>query len=195
MGARVSDVTVKRLPDDVILDRASRRGKFQIKKDEPGYDDVVIEAQDLAILPANGVFSIRVVMDGVPAIDTWVLGSKLVSTAYPEIEAPAVSASLTDANPTLRWRPFRSPEYSSFEGRTISVYVEEESKQTAAWDFWKWQPGDLAEVRIGDHVGAKKTALGAGSYWLSLTAGEERTFGPVILARQSATAFPFDVVR
>jgi hypothetical protein len=195
LASRVTNITVRHLPGDLLLDKASGRGKIKLRHDKPGFEDIVLEAINVESLPADGVFSIRVEIDGAPVMDSWVLGSKLVATTTPEIASPAPSESLADENPTVRWTPFHSPEHAPFEDRTLSVYVHDPKANKAAWDLWTDRPGDLAVLRIGDHDGTAKTKLAPGSYWLAFTAGENRSFGPVTLARKSQAGLPFNVVK
>ncbi|HVH45988.1 MAG TPA: hypothetical protein VM925_26750 [Labilithrix sp.] len=195
LAARLSRITVRRLHDEVLLDKVSGPGKVTIKHQRPGYEDVVLEANGrLASVPADGVISIRADVDGAPAIDTWVLARGLAASTAPEVLSPLASTSLKDANPLVQWKPFRSAEFMAFEERTLSVHVQDQSTKQAAWELWKFEPGDLGVVRIGDHPETPKTKLAAGTYWLSLMGGEERSFGPIRIARNSRTGFPFNVV-
>lgn len=195
LAARVTNITVRRLPGEPLLDQAAGRGKVKLRHDKVGFEDIVLEAVNLESLPADGVFSIRIDIDGSPVVDTWVLGSRLVASSTPEVSAPTPSESLPSGNPTVRWTPFHSPESAAFEDRTLSVYIQDVKAKAAAWDLWTNAPGELGAVRVGEHDGAAKTKLAPGSYWLALTAGENRVFGPITIARKSQAGVPFNVVK
>jgi hypothetical protein len=104
-------------------------------------------------------------------------------------------ATFRDEHPPVTWTPFRSPEYAPWEWRTLGIYVSRESDDSVAWDYWTGEPGDLGEVRIGDHEGAEKTRLGPGDYWMMIAMGEERSFGPVRLVRGSRADGSFHVIK
>lgn len=187
LGAHVKDVTVRSLPaGTVLLDRASGTGALRLSPQEDS-DEVVLEAKDVAGPVPDGVTSIHVTLDDGREADTWVLARGLGSSASPEITTPSQSATFTEASPTFAWSPFVSPEYARFEDRTLSIYVSDEKSKKVAFDHWIWQPGDLARIKV-------EPKLAPGSYWLALTAGEERGFGPVRLARSSQRGVPFSVV-
>jgi hypothetical protein len=194
VAARMTNIAVARLPEEeAVLDTASARGKMKIRHDAPGFEDVVLEMTNLDAIPADGVFAIRIALDGVAVIDTWVPVRSLASSASPEVASPGASELVDGPNPTVRFTPFHSPEHSAFESRTLSVYVHDEGAKKTAWDFWMSQPGTLGSVNIGDHEGAPKAKLAPGAYWLALTCGEDRSFGPIYIARQSQAGVPFNV--
>jgi hypothetical protein len=194
-AARITNIQVRRLPDEVLLDKASNRGEVRVRHDMPGFEDVLLEATRLSTLPDDGVIAIRIDVDGAPVVDTWVLARHLVSSAAPEVATPLPSTTLSDGNPMVRWTPFRSPEHAAYEDRTLSVHVQDEAAKKSAWDFWTGSPGEIGSVRIGEHGNAPKTSLEPSTYWLTVTMGEERRFGPIHLARRSTAGIPFNVVR
>ena len=195
LADRVDEIVVQRLPDQPLLDRRGGRGALKVKHAVPGFDDLVLEAKGIDGSSLDGVLSVHVLFDGGPAIDTWVLARRMISSAAPIVESPAPSASFGDPNPVVRWTPFRSPEYAPFEERRIDFYVHDDAADRAAWDLWLPDAAELGTMTLGDHAGAPPTRLGPGSYWLALTASEERQFGPVILGRTSQTGVPFSVAR
>lgn len=194
-GAHVTEMSVRRLPGEVLLDLRSARGKLAIRRNRPGFEDLVLEVTGVESPPADGVYAIRIAVDDGRLFDGWVIARGMASTATPEVLSPTPSISFSDPNPELRWTPFTSPQYAPFEQRTLSVYVHDEGNHKAAWDYWLASPGSLSTVRVGNHPAAPKTTLSPGSYWFSLTASEERKFGPVRLARSSQTGVPFNVVK
>jgi hypothetical protein len=194
-ASHVSGFTLRHLPDEIVFDKKSGKGRLKIKHDTPGYEDFNIDSGWMDTLPADGVFTIRIELDDGTATEGWFIVHALAATASPELEAPVTSQSFSEPNPLIRWAPFRSPQYAAFERRTLSVYVSHEGDDAMAWDYWTWDPGDLGQVRIGKHPGASTTTLAPGDYWLSLGCGEERRFGPVRLVRSGRTDVPFHVVR
>jgi hypothetical protein len=192
--SHLTGLTVKRLPNETLLDKATKQGDFALRKDMPGFDTFVLETR-LAAPPEDGVFSIRFELDDGTVSEGWLIGHSLTSSTSPELRSPASSASLSDPNPTVSWVPFRSPEYAPFEWRTISVWVSRDGGSKETWSFWKQAPGELGAVRVGETGEAPKTTLTPGDYWLNVTAGEGRMFGPVGVARESRTVLPFHVVQ
>lgn len=197
LAARITNITVRRLPDnDVLLDLASGRGKLRpVRHERPGWEDVVLSSVDLDRLPTSGVFSIRVEVDHAALFDTWFVANKLAATAMPEISSPAPAAVVSDNHPVIQWTPFRSPEWGPFDQRRLSVWVGDPKTNEQAWSLWQGEAGELSRVRIGDFEGAPKKALAPGSYWLTVTGGETRSFGPISIDRDGQTGVPFSVVK
>lgn len=191
--SHLTGLTVKRLPNERLLDKATNQGQLALRKDMPGVDTFVLETR-LGAPPEDGVFSIRFELDDGTVSEGWLIGHSLTSSASPELRSPASSASIADPNPTVSWVPFRSPEYAPFEWRTINVWVSRDGGDHEAWSFWKQAPGELGAVRVGETGEAPKTTLKPGDYWLNVTAGEGRMFGPIGVARESRTLLPFHVV-
>lgn len=189
LGTHVKDISVRTQPDNLpVLDRAAGIGDSRLTPQEgENVDEVVLEAKDVSAALPDGVATIRVTLDDGRAVDTWVLARAMGSSASPEVASPTQSATFADPSPTFEWTPFRSPEYAPFEYRTLSVYVENEQKKSVAFDHWTMNYGDLARIKVD-----KK--LEPGSYWLALTAGEDRKFGPINLARTSQRGVPFSIV-
>jgi hypothetical protein len=189
LGTHVKDISVRTQPGDVpVLDRAAGIGDVRLTP-QPGedVDEVVLEAKDVPSALPDGVATIRVSLDDGRQLDSWIIARGMASSASPEIATPTQSATFADPSPTFQWTPFRSPEYAPFEYRVLSVYVENEQTKKVAFDHWTMLHGDLASIKVD-----KK--LDPGSYWLALTAGEDRKFGPINLARTSQRGVPFSVV-
>jgi hypothetical protein len=196
-ASHVTSVTVRRLPGETILDKASGRGTYQIKHDVPGFEDANLEAV-VPALPRDGVFTIRVELDDGASTEGWFLGRSLASSAVPDLRSPQASQSFADPNPQVRWVPFRSPQYRPFERRSLSVWEigKDHAGRAQSWGYWTGEPGDLDALRIGrPPAGAPEARLEAGDYFLVLDAAETRAFGPVWLHRMSRRTAPFHVVR
>lgn len=192
-ATQVRNLAVRLLPDQPLLDSAARIGELSVKPEGThGMHRFVLE-REVAELPRDGVIALHLELNDGTTSDGWVITHAGASSATPEIQAPAASSAVAGGHPLVSWTPFRSPEYLPFERRTLSVYVSDSGEGTA-WDFWTQDYGDLAAVKIGDFAPAARTSLIPGDYWLTLSCGEDRTFGPVTLARVSRTSLGFHVV-
>jgi hypothetical protein len=194
-ASHLKGLTVRRLPDELLLDKESGKGKFDLRDDEPGFKDFVLELEEAPAHPADGVFTVRMELDDGTVSEGWFIAHGLTSTATPDVKSPGPSTSLSDPNPIVSWVPFRSPQYAPFEHRTFNVWIGRDGDEAGSWNFWTGQPGDLASVKIGAHPGTPSTKLVPGDYWLAVTAGEVRSFGPVRLQRGSQTVLPVHIVR
>ena len=179
---------VTRLPNEPLLSLSEKRGALKRKSDEKGFEGVAVEVKNLPALPDRGAFAIQVTFDDAPPIDTFVLANRLVASAQPELLSPDVNESLGDAHPTIAWHPFRSPEYATYESRSLWVGVSRDNDRGLAWDFYKWDPGELASAPVTN-------SLEADGYWVSLLCMESRAFGGILMYRGSESGRPFRVVR
>jgi hypothetical protein len=193
-ASHLKSVSVRRLPDEVLLDSTadSGKGSFKLKHDKPGYDTFVVE-RVMTSLPSDGVLSLRFDLDDGTSPEGWFISRSQSSSATPEIRTPLSSTSIKDVHPVVSWVPFRSPEYKPFEFRTLSVYVSMDGADGVSWDIWMQNYGELGQVKVGDQPPAAKTSLIPGDYWLNITCGEGRMFGPVAMTRESRTVAPFHV--
>jgi len=187
LGTHVQDLTVRTEPDHAtVLDRASGLGKWRVTPREK-FDEIVLEAQNVAAPLPDGVTTFHLGFDDGRAIDTWAFVRGLGSSASPEVASPTAEATLSDPSPTFEWTPFRSPEYASFEDRSVSIYVADNTTKGEAFDQYVWAPGELSRWKVD-----KK--LAPGSYWLAFTCQEERSFGGIRLSRHSQRGVPFTIV-
>jgi hypothetical protein len=195
--SHVTGVTLRRLPDETVIDRKPGEKNYRIDRNEPGFEDVKIEVV-LPELPADGVFTFRIERDDAPPTEGWFIGRGMTSSAVPEVRSPVPGTSYAERNPVMSWVPFRSPQFSDYERRSLYVSVsgdEEASGKSLSWSFWTGEPGELAQIRIGDQPGARKLGLEPGNYWALLGCVERRSFGAVRLERVSRRGGPFNVVR
>lgn len=190
-ASRLAGVTLRREPEEVLLDKRSGKGDYKLRKEEKDFVDFVLEAPVQAP-PAAGVFTIRLELDDGAVQEGWFPANAFVSTGMPTLRSPLGAVAIAETNPVVAWTPFRSPEWRPWEKQSLSVYVSRGDDH--AWDFWAWEPGDLGEVRIGDHPGAARASLTPGEHWLVLAISEQRRFGPVAIARLSQRVEPFRVV-
>jgi hypothetical protein len=190
--SHLKDIRVTRLPSEPILALADKRGALRVTHDEKGIEDISIDVRQLDVLPERGAFSIQVVFDDGPGIDTFVLANKLVASAQPEVTSPDVGQVFKDPHPEIAWHPYRSPELAPWEQR--SVYVGLSREKGVGWSFYKFEPGELGSVHVGD-PGTPSATLEPDSYWVSIMCAEERTFGGIRISRATHTGRPFSVVR
>ncbi|MGZ3424807.1 MAG: hypothetical protein ACXVEF_07360 [Polyangiales bacterium] len=193
-AAHVKDMRVTRLPNEPILALADKRGALRVTRDPKGFEEVAIDVRQLEVLPDRGAFAIQIVFDDAPGIDTFVLANKLVASAQPEVTSPEVGQVFKDPHPEIAWHPYRSPELASWEQPSLYMSISRDSTKESAWNFYKWEPGDLGSVRVGD-PGTPSATLEPDSYWLDIMCQEERTFGAIRISRATNRARPFTVVR
>jgi hypothetical protein len=193
--SHLKTVSVRRLPDEVLLDSTPGSGKGSLtpRHDKVGYDTFVVE-RVLDALPADGVFVVRFDLDDGTSPEGWFISRSQSSSSTPELRTPVPSTSTSDAHPVVSWVPFRSPEYRPFEFRTLSVWVGLDGANAVSWDIWMENYGELGSVKVGAQPPAAKTSLIPGDYWLNVSCGEGRTFGPVAMTRESRAVAPFHVV-
>jgi hypothetical protein len=195
-ASHLKGLTLRRLPDQtILLDKQSGKGKFDLRDDEPGFKDFVLELEKVPALPEDGVFTVRMELDDGSVTEGWFIGRALTSSATPEVKSPSPSASLSDPNPIVSWTPFRSPQYAPYERRTLNIWIGLENDDGMSWNLWTGEPGELSSAKVGAHPGTPSTKLVPGEYWLSVAAGENRKFGPVRLQRESQTVMPIHIVR
>lgn len=200
-SVQLRGLTLRQLPSGKIwLDRADASTWKTEKRDGGNVEDVV--QQEFAAPLPDGVYAVRLDFEGQPPVDAWFIAHGLTPTAVPEIASPSAEAITSESHPEVTWDPFTSPEHVPFEGRTLNLYVgKRDAHATPAqhgyapfWNLWTPAPGLLGAVRIGAHAGAPPATLTAGDYWLSLSAAETRSFGPVELLRSAQTHRAFHVV-
>ena len=192
-AAQVRNLSVRLLPDEPLLDTTTGPAQLSVKPEgSSGLQRFVLE-REVAELPRDGVLAVHFEMQDGTTSDSWFIAHAAASSATPEIQSPGPSSAIAAGHPLVQWTPFRSPEYLPFERRTLSVYVGDSAEGTA-WDYWTQDHGELGAVKIGDHPPAARTSLLPGDYWLNVTCGETRSFGPITLARESRTSLGFHVV-
>jgi hypothetical protein len=193
-AAHLKDIRVTKLPNEPILALADKRGALRISPGPKGFEEIAIDVRQLDVLPDRGAFAIKVTFDDGPGIDTFVLANKLVASAQPELTSPRKGQVFNDSRPEIAWRPYRSPELAPWEVRTLSLGISHGPTNAYAWSLYKWEPGELERVRVGD-PGTPSATLEPDAYWLDLLYSEERTFGGIRISRGAETGTPFSVVR
>jgi hypothetical protein len=194
--SHITGFSLRRLPDELLLDKKSGKGGSMVRRDPAataaGVEELILNSGPIDAPPADGVVSIRLELDDGTATEGYVITHNLASSSTPEIRVPE---STSDSQPVIAWQPFVTPEYASHEGRAIVIHVSPRQGGPMAWEYFTKKPDAPAEVRIGTGGWPAGVHLAAGDYWASVSAGEERFFGPVTLVRLSRTTRPLRVVQ
>ncbi len=194
-SSQIKNITVRKLPNEVLLDKVEKKGTFEVTNTSTGSEfelDATVQS-----LPSDGVFSVRLELTSGVVSEGSFIARGLSASASPVITSPAHASSLSEPNPMVRWAPFHSPERKPFERRSLGVYVSRQlpgDRDERAWEYFTMKPSEFDGIRIGDARGEGEAKLKPGGYWLSVTAGESRTFGQIRLVRRSRTVTAFRVV-
>jgi hypothetical protein len=137
--------------------------------------------------------ALRVELRDGTVTEGFIIAHDMASTATPEVLSPGPWASVAGPNPVVTWAPFRSPQCTSFEQRAMGVQVERDGGGGVLWEIWTGKPDEHHEARLGSPDGAGIPALDPGAYRVAVVAAEQRSFGPVVLARGSRTLQAFHV--
>src|SRR5688572_12268887 len=138
--SRVDGLELRRWPDELILDKRGGRGKWSTMKDDDGLFYFALEVEDRDALPAPGLFTMRLSLVDGTVVEGWFIVDRLISSETPTVIAPALHGTSAGPNPTLRWQPFRSPEYASFERRVLSIWVSSRDSggnHDEVWSIWQ----------------------------------------------------------
>jgi hypothetical protein len=198
-ASHLKNLTLRHLPGETLMDKASGQGKFSIRHDafarSQGVEEFVIDSGPLDGPPADGVLSIRLELDDGTVSEGFVLAHSLVPPAAPDPVSPAPSEVLSGPNPLVRWASLGPVQPGAYERRRLSLYVNRQGEDTSVWEFATKTPDTLTEVRLGSAAGASEIALTPGAYWLQMSAVESRRFGPVEVLRATRVSRPFSVAR
>jgi hypothetical protein len=187
-------LTVRRLPGEVLLDKATGKGHFAMRHVKVGVDEIVLDSGPVAAPPDDGVISFRIELDDGTAAEGFAIAHTLVATATPEVRSPAPWSALSDPHPLVAWTPFRSPEAFPFERRVAGMEIEREGRPGVLWQAWTDRPDEHHEARIGvEPVASDSVALSPGDYGAIVVGGESRSFGSVDLIRGARTLVPFRI--
>ncbi len=193
-GVAVDQIRVTRASGEVLLDRRLGIGTFS-SEPEDGGTYFEIESDELVSLPAPGVFELSLELASGDKASGWFLADRLTSEATPEVLAP--TGVVHGPHPEARWTDFHSAGYRPYELRNLSLYLVHRDGTGALvspWSLWTNEILGLGTVKLGDHPSEpKKASLEPGEYCMALTFSEERSFGPIRLARRSRRVQPFVV--
>ncbi len=194
--ARVQSVMLRSEPDgEILLDRRTRRGAWSLHPDGEGNWEFELEGEERQTAAPEGVYTISLTLEDGTESSGWFFLSGMTSSATPVVRSPLPGAVLSDRKPVVQWDAFRSPEHRSFEGQSMGVWLLALDGTGPRWTLWTNQDvADMERVRLGeDPRGSRTGDLEDGNYWLALTFGEKRHFGPLTLNRVSRTALPFSI--
>jgi hypothetical protein len=193
-ASHVAGLTLRHLPDGMVLDKADPRSHFQIRHDpgvqKAGLQEFALDSGPIPAPPEDGVVTVRLELDDGTVSEGFFIARSLASSVTPEVTAPAPWATLRDPSPVVAWSPFHSPERAPFEQRAMGVQLRRDGEPNLVWEQWSDKPDDFTEARLGSPAGVGRSALAPGSYRVSVTASEHRFFGPVELSRGSRTTVP-----
>ena len=183
-GPKVTEMRVDRADGTTLFKTGMPDTTFEVKGSLE--DEVVLNAKEVASPLPDGVYTVHLAINGAPLVDTWIIARHLESSAAPNVTSPG--SVIGESAPTVTFEPFHSPEYADYEARSLAFYIEEKDTRAVKWTRWTGKPEELDGAATG-------TPLTAGSYWLAVTAGERRGFGPIELERGSQRAMSLEVVR
>lgn len=192
-ASRITQLVVRRLPNEIVLDKKAGKGTFEVEHDTPGYEDFTLDSSGLDSLPGDGVFTLHIELADGQVVDQWFIVHGLAASTSPDVQSPVSAQTFSDTNPQVRWIPYQSPEYRPFERRHLGIWLSNEADDT--WGFYSGHGGELGSVTIGDHPGVEKKRLAPGEYWVAVDGHELRSFGALRLVRTGRRLVSFHVVR
>lgn len=186
--SHIRGFSVRRLPGAVLLDKEAGIGHAYIRRDpaarSAGLEELIINSGPIETPPEDGVVEFRLSLDDGRTSEGFAITHNLASTTTPEINVPESSS---DPRPTIGWKPFVTPLYASHERRAIVIHVQDTRDHAMAWEFSTTKADERNEVRVGTGGWPENAKLGPGDYWVDVSEGEKRAFGPVLLVRLSRT--------
>ncbi len=182
----------------VVLDRHEGRGTWSVTPEPDGTFFFELEGPETGSPTPAGLYLLDMEVAGEDTRGWFILTSHVASEA-PPVRAPSEGQTFTTGRPTLRFDDFRSPEFRSHERRSLGIYAvrlqpggPDGRDYHVVWHRWIGSPA-LTELTLGVDGDMPDTVLEDGDYWLALSFGERRRFGPLKVVRTSRTARPFQV--
>lgn len=194
-GTAVRSLTLRRWPDDVVLAHGAREyGRFSTSAEDDGGTFFELEGDELGAPLPSGVVRVVVELGNGATLDVAVVVDRLVSSATPRLRAPAADEVLAAGHPAVELDDFRSPEFAPFETRSLSLWLVHPGAVGLApvWSLWTSELG-ASRYALGAGPDTPPVDVSPGRYWLGVTFGERRRFGPIGLVRASRTSVPFTV--
>jgi hypothetical protein len=144
--------------------------------------------------PATGLYLIKVVLKSGKTVNGWfILDDGMNPSGSPTVTAPAADQIFKTGNPTLTWNDFRSPQYSSFDQRSLWVGVYgDDSASHELWTFFAGAP-TVQQVTVSAGQGHGVSELPDGRYKLGLGYSELHHFGDILIGRECTTERMFSV--
>ncbi len=174
---------------EVIFDRESGVGEWQVDKEDGGKFSFELSSEDRSVPWESGLYRLYIRCKDGTSVNGWFIMSNQLASSAPKIHSPKVGARYegVPSQPVIRWDDYRSPEFQDFERRSLVILVAQlhQPDFQIRWMRFAFAPEE-EEAKID-------RPLDRGDYWLSMTFREERRFGPVRLRRASRTARRFYV--
>lgn len=182
----------------IVLDSQREPGGLHV--DEPAPGDPLryfeVEGPELSEPPSPGVYLWRLTLSSGEEREGWFIAHASSSTASPQVWAPGEGEVVTSRQPHAAWEDFRSPEHRPYEARTLGLYLVQRTGRgefAARWSSWSGEAGGTHDAVLGSATDGPAVELDDGAYWLAVTYGERRSFGPLQLVRASRTLRHFRV--
>ena len=193
--ARVEQFQVIRYPDQVVLDMAAGIGHTELETTDDG-NEVWMGGAQSARMVEEGLYLVNFKLVGSPMVKGYAVITGKNSSASPVIMRPALSDELSDTQPVISWKKFRSPEHGENEKVILNVIISDVDtdkdimiarlKDTNATSF---KVGDVAAARF--YQGVKE--LVPGKYRLRIAVREADSADKLFVRRSSTTVVPFSI--
>ena len=117
--------------------------------------------------------------------DAWLILSNTTASATPSVTIPAANQILKTSRPRIEFQNFRSPEYQSFERRSLWYSLRRRSDSRPLLTHWEMNP-----TSVGFQPDRE---LPNGDYTVGIFYTEARRFGPILIGRKAGTLVPFTI--
>jgi hypothetical protein len=177
-----------------VMDSLAGVGTWSESPTDEGLVEVELESDETDVPLEPGVYEIRLEIAGADSEGLWFVLHDQVASSTPVVGAPLAGAQVQSRNPTVSWDDPVRPEDRAYESTSVFVMVLDLASYPhadSAWSLWTSSP--LRMTVLGSDAGQGVTALDDGNYWLSVTYGRHRRFGPITIGRLGRTALPFQV--
>jgi len=177
----IKQLQVVQYPSRTILDKENGIGSWEEEVDLGNGPEFQLQALRQPDPVSDGLYLLNLELANGKSTHGWFIVSNLLSSDTPNVSVPAAGQTFMTPNPTLKWEDFHSPEYKSFERRSLWL---------ATWGSTHWETylddPSLTEITVGK-------SLADGQYSFLVGYREIRRFGDLRLARQSFSGVPFYV--
>lgn len=180
----------------VLIDKQAGIGGWMQRQSTHTHDvEYWSESHQSSSPLATGLYLINVALKDGKTVDGWFLiDDEMNPTKNPDVAIPSVGEEFQTGNPTFQWTDFRSPQYKSFEERSlwIGIYDGGSTKNETIWTLFITSPS-LQQATIGGNTGSGVNVLDGGQYKFGLGYAELRHFGDILLGRECTTGRMFSV--
>ena len=181
----IKNLTITDFSGNVILDKKSGAGDWWTSSKQGEEEEFELASYDMKKPQKEGLYFINARFSNGTEWRAWFILSGQLSSDSPAMSSPSVGETFRTQNPTLEWEDFRSPEYKTYERRTLWLGVSELGPYKQVFSLWRGYPNVETAV-INKN-------LKDGKYRIILNYTEKRNFGGIVLGRASTTIRPFFV--